>query len=51
VTDDNHPLTCAECGCVSDSEAAGWRGYYGTEDELVLFCSECAEREFGLKKT
>jgi hypothetical protein len=36
---------------VSDSEAAGWRGYYGTEDELVLFCSECAEREFGLKKT
>jgi hypothetical protein len=50
VVRDNQPLTCAECGCVSDSEAAGWRGYYDSEDELALFCRDCAEREFGLKK-
>jgi len=51
VVEDNHPLICAECGCVSDPTAVGWRGYYDTEDELVLFCRECAERVFGIKTT
>lgn len=23
-----------------------WRAYLDTDDELVFFCSECAEREF-----
>jgi hypothetical protein len=49
VLDDNPPLICAECDCVSDPVAAGWRGYYDTEDNLVLFCRECAERAFGIK--
>ena len=49
--DDSRLLICAECGCESDPLAAGWRGYYDAEDELVLFCRECAEREFGTKTT
>jgi hypothetical protein len=24
-----------------------WRAYLDTEDELVFYCPECAEREFG----
>jgi hypothetical protein len=42
-----HTLACAECGCVSDETAAGWRAYYDTDDELVLFCAECAAQVFG----
>jgi hypothetical protein len=34
-TDDEHPLTCAECGRLPD------------DGELPVFCRECAEREFG----
>jgi len=47
MAEDNHRLTCVECCCVSDPAAAGWRGYYDTEDELVLFCRDCAQRVFG----
>jgi hypothetical protein len=24
-----------------------WRAYLDTDDKLVFYCSECAEREFG----
>jgi hypothetical protein len=24
-----------------------WRAYLDTDDELVFYCPECAEREFG----
>ena len=52
VLDDEHrtrpstPLTCAECGTVADSAAQGWRAYLDDEDTAVLFCPDCAEREF-----
>jgi hypothetical protein len=45
-------LVCAECGCIDDGKAAGWRGYredLPDEDEqpsLVFFCPSCAAREF-----
>jgi hypothetical protein len=45
-------LVCAECGCIDDEKAAGWRGYredLPDEDEqpsLVFFCPSCAAREF-----
>jgi len=51
VPEDKPPLVCAECDCESDPVAVGWRGYYDTEDNLVLFCRECAERAFGIKTT
>ena len=38
-------LVCLECGDESD-EAVGWRAYID-EDELLVYCSDCADREFG----
>lgn len=46
-------LRCVECGAESDQLASGWRAYLapdpGEEPEgtLLMFCPECAEREFG----
>jgi hypothetical protein len=45
-------LLCAECGAEGDELATGWRACLaGDEDEreaeLLVFCSHCAEREFG----
>ena len=28
------------------AEVNGWRAYLDTDDELVFYCPECAEREF-----
>lgn len=39
---------CAECGefwLPADEER--WSAYLDTDDELVFYCPECAEREFG----
>jgi len=49
------PLQCVECGAESDELATGWRAYYlaGEPDDdenktqLITYCPECAEREFG----
>jgi hypothetical protein len=41
------------CGTQSDYLATGWRAYLAgafddeDEEEIVLFCPECARREFG----
>jgi hypothetical protein len=46
-------LRCVECGAESDQLASGWRAYLAPdaedkpEGELLMFCPECAEREFG----
>jgi len=37
-------LVCLECGDESD-EAAGWRAYLD-DHELLIYCSDCAAREF-----
>jgi predicted RNA-binding Zn-ribbon protein involved in translation (DUF1610 family) len=41
---------CAECGdmWLPDDEDR-WRAYLDTDDELVFYCPECAEQEFGEK--
>jgi hypothetical protein len=39
---------CIECEDVwlpADDER--WRAYLDTDDQLVFYCAECAEREFG----
>ena len=44
------PLVCAECGRQprDDENAADeWRAYAGVDDDLQVFCPECAAREFG----
>ena len=48
-------LRCEECGkeARTEEEAHDWRAYLtvGEEDEpeeVVVYCPECAKREFGL---
>jgi hypothetical protein len=40
---------CAECGEVRLPGRRGTlaRAYLDTDDEVVFYCPECAEREFG----
>lgn len=38
-------LVCLECGDESP-EARGWRAYVDDEDELLVYCGDCAAREF-----
>jgi hypothetical protein len=39
-------LECVECGA-RDERAKGWEAYPTTESGLLVYCAECAEREFG----
>lgn len=42
-------LTCVECGRSGGKRGTRWRVYL-TEDDLpeaVVYCEDCAEREFG----
>jgi hypothetical protein len=43
-------LVCAECGRKPrdhENAADEWRPYSDGVGELIVFCPECAEREFG----
>jgi DNA-directed RNA polymerase subunit RPC12/RpoP len=46
-------LTCVECGREHDADGRGWKAYLTTgEDEpaeAVVYCPECAAREFGAR--
>ena len=47
------PLKCVECGRVQTvSVARGWRAYITADEEepaeAIVYCPECAEREFGV---
>ena len=49
VSDQVDELRCAECGREprDDENAADeWRAYRDVDDELPVFCPECAKREF-----
>ena len=44
------PIVCAECGRQprdDENLADEWRAYLDVDDDLPVFCPECAEREFG----
>jgi hypothetical protein len=45
-------LACVECGRVQAAARRGWRAYLKTDEddpaEAVVYCPECAEREFGV---
>ena len=44
------PPVCAECGRQrpdDENAAEDWRAYLDVDDELPVFCPECADREFG----
>lgn len=42
---------CIECGTVwLPADESRWRAYWvddGPDDKLVLYCPDCAQREFG----
>jgi len=38
-------LACVECGEEDAGNARGWRAYL-FEDELLVYCADCAAREF-----
>ena len=39
-------LECVECG-VRDARAKGWQAYLSPDSSLLVYCADCAEREFG----
>ncbi len=39
-------LECLECGTASD-HALGWKAFLDEENELLVYCAACADREFG----
>ena len=46
-------LECVECGATIESYELGWSAFYvddpdeGGQPELVTYCAECLDREFG----
>jgi hypothetical protein len=42
---------CVDCDAVwLPTSEDRWQAYLDTEDELVFYCVECAEREFGERR-
>jgi hypothetical protein len=39
-------LECVECG-TRDERGRDWRAYVTSDDDLLVYCDICAEREFG----
>jgi hypothetical protein len=39
-------LFVLECG-ERDARGIGWRAYLDGDDEVYVYCADCAEREFG----
>ena len=39
-------LECIECGA-RDDVGREWKAFVTDEDELLVYCDICAEREFG----
>jgi hypothetical protein len=44
-------LQCIECGRVSRENERGWTAHLKDDEpeEVVIFCPECDEREFGAR--
>ena len=42
-----HALCCSECDRISIGKATGWTMRCGYGGELLVFCPECDELEFG----
>jgi hypothetical protein len=42
-----HTLCCSECDRLSSGRATGWTMRLGDDGQLLAFCPECDELEFG----
>ncbi len=40
-------LVCVACEDVARGQAWGWRAYLDADDDVAIYCGDCAEREFG----
>lgn len=40
-------LECVECGEISEGSARGWRALLTVDDEIAVYCGDCAAEEFG----
>ena len=40
-------LQCVECGRASRENERGWTARLTVDDDVVVYCPECDEREFG----
>jgi hypothetical protein len=52
VEADEAPLSCVECGReprADENADDEWRAYSDGVGELIVFCPECARREFGAR--
>jgi hypothetical protein len=43
----SRPVQCVECGRVSREGERRWTARLTVDDEVVVYCPECDEREFG----
>jgi hypothetical protein len=43
-------LECVECGRVSRENERGWKARLTVDDEVVVYCPDCDEREFGQRR-
>jgi hypothetical protein len=39
-------LECVECG-TRDDVGRSWKAFVSPDDDLLVYCDVCAEREFG----
>lgn len=39
-------LICQECAAHTDEAAQGWRAFLTDDDQVAVYCGECAEAEF-----
>lgn len=42
-------LRCVECHRTTTGNTHGWRAYLSVDEEVVIYCPYCAEREFGAR--
>jgi RNase P subunit RPR2 len=45
IDEDRHRLFCVECDATTET-GDGWRAYLTYDDEIAVYCPDCAEWEF-----
>ena len=43
-------LTCVECSEMSSGDTARWKAYLTSDDQIAIYCPDCAAFEVGLDR-
>ena len=43
-------LTCVECSETSNGDTARWKAYLSSDDQIAIYCPDCAAFEVGLDR-